>query len=557
MVDDPAMDARYQAWLTKDPDPETRAALEAWVKDNNQPELQNAFMGRLAFGTAGLRGILGAGPNRMNRLVVRETSAGLGHYLLKTQSNAKERGVVVGFDARRGSRVFAEDTAGSLAALGIKVHLFDSEVATPVVAFAVRELAAAAGVVITASHNPPEYNGYKVYWDNGAQILAPHDAGIAQAIEQAATQEVKCDAKSSLIHHVGTALLEAYLKRVASVSIYSVSQDPLTIAYTPLHGVGALLAEKALAERGFEQVFTVASQRTPDGTFPTVSFPNPEEPGAMDAVIALAKEHDATLACANDPDADRFATAVKTSPGTYRMLTGDQVGALLGDALLRRHGPRSVVVSTLVSSRLLPAIAQAHGARFVETLTGFKWIADAGLKAQNERERFIFGYEEALGYCFGDAIRDKDGIAALMLFAELTRRLHQEGRTVWNALEELYRTHGIHVTGQRTLSVANSDATSIGEKLRQAPPRKIGGQPVLWREDLLNNANGPKSDVLIYLLENNTRVIVRPSGTEPKIKCYYEGITQVDDDEAFPSAYAKAHASLEALMQAHQSDIGD
>lgn len=566
------LDTRVRAWMARDPDPETRAELKALIGAGDDDALSERFETRLAFGTAGLRGVLGAGSNRMNRLVVRETTAGLGNYLLSQNQQAATWGVVIGFDGRRGSRVFAEDAAAVLAALGIPAHLFEREVPTPILAFAVAHLKAAAGIMVTASHNPPEYNGYKVYWQNGAQIIPPHDAGIAAAIEAAALGAVPWQNPGRARHQgrikaVGDAVIEAYLQGVRSLSLHGVttSRKALTLAYTPLHGVGAPLAEAALAQAGFKRVHTVASQREPDGSFPTVNFPNPEEPGTMDAVLDLAREHKADLACANDPDADRLAIAARTSDGDYRMLTGNELGVLLGWDRMQRAPKKALVATTIVSSRLLGVMAKAHSVGYFETLTGFKWLANVGLEHEARGRRLIFGYEEALGYMVGGLVHDKDGISALVAFAELAAACADQGGTVLDKLEEIYRTYGLHLTAQRNLPLSAGTAR-VGEALRRQPTSHIADRSVVARTDLLagtrTNADGqttalglPKSDVLIFELRNDARVIVRPSGTEPKLKCYYEVREPVAPDEPFAQAQQRGQKALEELIDKHQASL--
>jgi len=568
------MDPRVKTWLDRDPDPETRAELQKLVRDGKDAEIADRFRARLEFGTAGLRGVLGAGPNRMNRLVIRETSAGLAVYLLAQIPGAAERGVVVGYDGRRGSAVFAEDTAAVLAASGLRVHLFDRNVPTPVCAFAVRDLKAAAGVVVTASHNPPEYNGYKVYWENGAQIIPPHDSGIGAAIAKAAESQIPWTTpekgrRSGKITMLGEETFAKYLAGVAALSIHEPSKRraQYAIAYTPLHGVGAQVAEPALKNAGFENVHTVASQREPDGAFPTVRFPNPEEPGAMDAVMALAKKVGAELACANDPDADRFAVAVRDSKGSYQMLTGDQIGVLLGADRIAAAPKRGVVATTIVSSRLLGEIARSSAVHFVETLTGFKWIMNGALAAEADGFEAVFGYEEALGYSVGRLVRDKDGISALVSFCEMSVEAADQGKTVFDLLEALYRQHGLYVTAQKSIPLsAGTKRPSIGEQLRKSSPAVVAGRKVVSVTDIQQSerrfANGrreslqlPKSDVLVYVVEGDARVIVRPSGTEPKIKCYYEVREMMDAKETFTQAKAKAEAQLKALIETHQREI--
>jgi phosphomannomutase len=563
---------RVRAWIERDPDPETRRELEQLLDRENREEIEERFAGRLQFGTAGIRGIEGAGPTRMNRLVVRETTAGLAAYLLKTIPDATGRGVVVGYDARRGSKVFAEDTAGVLAGRGIKVFLTDREQPTPLCSFAVRDREAAAAIVVTASHNPPEYNGYKVYWQNGAQIIPPHDLGIAREIGKAAEETLPWldpdDGRTrGLVVSLGNELVESYLEGLQRLSIHDPSplRAEIALAYTPLHGVGAEVAEEALRRSGFEKVHSVACQREPDGRFPTVSFPNPEEPGAMDEVLALAKETSADLAFANDPDADRFATAVRRRDGSYRMLSGDQVGVLLGADILERARDPISVVTTIVSSRMLGEMARAHGADFVETLTGFKWIVNHGLAREEHGYRFAFGYEEALGYTIGSLVPDKDGISAMVAFAEMAVECRKRGMSVLDRLEELYRRYGLHVTAQKSL-VLDPSTGGASAVLRESSPTRIGGRTVIRTLDVergeVRYADGraessdlPESDVLVFDLEGEARVTVRPSGTEPKLKCYYEIRREMESNETLDGAEAHGRKLMNDLIDAHQQEL--
>ncbi len=566
------MDSEIQLWLERDPDPATRDELRALAAAGDRAELARRFGGRLEFGTAGLRGVVGAGPAMMNQLVIRETSAGLGSYLLQQVDDAASRGILVAYDARPDSRRFAEDAACVFAALGITVYLTEKVAPTPVAAFGVVRLGAAAGVVVTASHNPPEYNGYKVFWENGAQIIPPHDAGIAAAIVAAANEDIPLiDADKARTNKriipLGGDFYRSYVDAIQASPLFSgtVGENSIGIAYTAMHGVGAELAETLLGEAGFENLYSVGAQREPDGSFPTVDFPNPEEPGAMDAVVALAKEHGLTLACANDPDADRLAVAVRNDSGEYELLSGDAIGVLLGDYLLgMRHDFVPIVGTTIVSSSMLKPLAAAAGAVYCETLTGLKWLANVTLGREDERHRFLFAYEEALGYAAGRQVRDKDGLSALLAFAQMTDSLARDGKTVFDRLEALYRTHGIFLTAQRSIA-SRPGAQSIGAILRQSPPRAVGGRRVLQVEDLWQGkrrfADGsqedldlPRSDVLVYRLEHGARLIVRPSGTEPKVKCYYEIVATVGD-EVFSSAMGRAKASLSALIEVHQDSL--
>ncbi|MFT6891244.1 MAG: phosphomannomutase [Halioglobus sp.] len=568
------MDSKIRQWLDKDPDAKSREELQQLVDSANQAELDRRFSGRLQFGTAGLRGVVGAGPAMMNALVIRQTSAGLGQYILQELNNAAAKGVLVAYDGRLDSEQFAQETASVLAALGITVYITPDVAATPIAGFCVLSLGCAAGVVVTASHNPPEYNGFKVYWENGAQIIPPHDAGIAKEIERAAKGDVPWISFDDGVSSGKIVVLERefyrrYIDAIQSSPLFSSNdgERSVSIAYTAMHGVGASVAEALLAEAGFDSVYSVASQREPDGNFPTVNFPNPEEPGAMDAVIALAGEHQATLACANDPDADRLAVAVRTQNGDYQMLTGDMIGVLLADYLLAmEHSFVPIVCTTIVSSSLLGKMAAVAGANFHETLTGFKWLANTAMQDEDEAgsRQFLFGYEEALGYAPGRLVRDKDGLSALLAFAQMTDKLAQRGLTVMDQLENIYRSYGIYLTAQRSIALQSGSA-SIGDTLRATPPKSIAGIQVDSTDDLSNGArtfangdseslNFPASDVLIYRLADNSRVVVRPSGTEPKVKCYYEVVEKLGE-ETYAEAMSHASERLSKLIDMHQKSL--
>lgn len=563
------MELQISQWITRDPDPSTRNELQQFIDTNNQQELSDRFSSRLAFGTAGLRGKVGAGPNRMNRLVVLETSLGLGLYLIKTVANAKERGVIIGYDARPDSKQFAQDSAEVLLSLGFNVYLTDDVVPTPLVAFGVKHFSTAAGIVVTASHNPPEYNGYKVYWGNGAQIIPPHDKGIATCIDDATAMPIQqtplADAGDKL-HWLNEEFNQTYLKALLDSSeLISASDKQSSIAYTAMHGVGGKFASDIAAATGFSRFYTVKEQYTPDGTFPTVNFPNPEEPGAMDMVIALAKEKDADIACANDPDADRFAVAAKTQSGQYRMLTGDQVGMLLADYILANRKSAAWVGNTIVSCSLLAKIAEHYNASYFKTLTGFKWLTNVAMEKQSEDKPFVFAYEEALGYTVSTLVWDKDGLSALAVFSSLVEQLKLSNMSVWDKLLEIYQRHGFYVSAQKSIAF-DPNEQSIGENLRQNPPTRIAGKQILCTEDfqasVKTDAAGktealeyPQSDVLIYHLEDDYRVIVRPSGTEPKIKCYYELNYPINADDDYWVAQSKADELMTQFITQHQSEL--
>tara|TARA_Y100001956_G_C4129066_1_gene192339 strand:+ start:1586 stop:3289 length:1704 start_codon:yes stop_codon:yes gene_type:complete len=560
-------------WLEKDPDPRTREELQHLIDEKQFDELEDRFSQRLEFGTAGLRGKVGCGPNRMNRLVIQETATGLGHYLIEQVENAKERGVVIGYDGRPDSKQFSHDTAAVLTSLGIKVYLTHDVAATPIAAFGVRHFNAAAAVVVTASHNPPEYNGFKVYWENGAQIIPPHDSGIAKEIDIAATKPVPLmnldDAeKHGLLEWLKEDYYETYRQTMNSNTLLANHQDPdaVGIAYTAMHGVGAHMAETLLADAGFTKVYSVNEQREPDGSFPTVNFPNPEEAGAMDMVVALAKANNADIACANDPDADRFAVAARKPNGEFQMLTGDQVGSLFGHYLLTHtQADAQLVGNTIVSSTLLKKIADSFNAEYYQTLTGFKWLTNIAMQKQTAEKQFLFAYEEALGYTVGNKVWDKDGLSALVAFAQLTAELKKQGKTIWDQLESLYRQHGMVINAQHSTAL-DPKAPPVGDKLRANQPTQIAGRHIEVLEDLkaltrtyadgkVESIDLPASDVLIYHLSGGARVIVRPSGTEPKLKCYYEVVENFASQDSFEQAYEKAELAMDMLIAEHQHTL--
>ncbi|MEU2538633.1 phospho-sugar mutase [Streptomyces iakyrus] len=531
--------AQAQAWLTEDPDPETRTELARFIDAEDHTELAARFSGTLQFGTAGLRGELGAGPMRMNRSVVIRAAAGLAAYL-KKQGQAGGL-VVIGYDARHKSHDFAQDTAAVMTGAGLRAAVLPRPLPTPVLAFAIRHLGAVAGVEVTASHNPPRDNGYKVYLGDGSQIVPPADIDIAAeiaAVPSLTTVRRPTEGWDTLDDSV----LDAYLARTDAVLSEGSPRTARTV-YTAMHGVGKDVLLAAFARAGFPAPVLVAEQADPDPEFPTVAFPNPEEPGAMDLAFATARacETAPDLIIANDPDADRCAVAVQDGTD-WRMLRGDEVGALLAAHLVRR-GATGTFAESIVSSSLLGRIAEKAGLRHVETLTGFKWIARA--------EGLRYGYEEALGYCVDpDGVRDKDGITAALLITELASQLKEEGRTLLDLLDDLAVEHGLHATDQ--LSVRVEDLSLIAaamRRLREQPPTELAGLPITRTDDLTQGtAELPPTDGLRYTLDG-ARVIVRPSGTEPKLKCYLEVVVPVGSHEDLPAAHAKATALLESIKR--------
>ncbi|MCU1575470.1 MAG: phosphomannomutase [Leifsonia sp.] len=529
-----------RAWIAQDPDEETRDELTALIttaeagSDDALADLHSRFDTRLAFGTAGLRGEIAAGPNRMNRVLVAQAAAGLATYLLDTV-NGQVPSVVIGYDGRKNSAVFARDTAELMAGAGVRAILLPRLLATPVLAFAVRHLDVSAGVMVTASHNPPNDNGYKVYLggeDHGSQIVPPTDAEIAERILRAAAGSITDLPRSQAYELAPESVVEAYVAATASVAHAVAPATPVRVVYTAMHGVGWETASRVFHAAGFLAPAVVAEQIEPDPAFPTVAFPNPEEPGALDLACATARSVNAELVIANDPDADRLAVAIPdaTSDAGYRRLSGNEVGSLLGwraaehasAAAAPDSGPTGTLACSIVSSPALKAVADAYGLDFEDTLTGFKWVSRApGL---------IYGYEEALGYLVNPAtVRDKDGISAAVAFLDLANSLKAEGLTIADQLDRFSARFGHFASDQISLRVTDlADIDRIMAGLRQAPPAELGGVRVAQIDDLEGGFGAlPPSDVLRIMLEDGSRVMVRPSGTEPKLKFYIDASSTV------------------------------
>jgi phosphomannomutase len=611
--------ARVEQWILDDLDAATQDELTALLSrlpahpaegDPIASDLAERFAGSLAFGTAGLRGILGAGPNRMNRAVVARATWAVARELLASVPRAPTRPVIVGYDARRMSRELAEDVACIFGGAGMRVLLFPDPVPTPLVGFAVKRLEAAGGVVVTASHNPPEYNGYKVYWGNAAQVVPPADARIADAIERAPPARQVPRPPAAALRERGT-LVDAptdiereYLSAIRSLAVHPTGGDrAFPIVYTPLHGVGNALARRALEGAGFGDVVTVPEQEAPDGAFPTVAFPNPEEPGAMDLAFAQASKRSAALVLANDPDADRLAVGIPSGAGGYRRLTGNELGVLLGHYLLTERAssrPRAVV-ATIVSSPMLGRIARDLGVHYEETLTGFKWIADRAVALEQGGYEFVFGFEEALGYCIGSAVHDKDGISAAVLAAELTAVLRSRGQTLSDAIDAIASRWGAFASSQINFTRPGASGVlaiqSAIDGLRAAPPHHIGGVEVVAVADYAagirrDRVTGievplalPKSPVLSLELAAGApatssaprassasttssassgpptsfasfqRIVLRPSGTEPKAKVYFDVCEEVRPGEPVTGAMARANASIRHLEASFRSEL--
>jgi phosphomannomutase len=536
---DSDLTARVQSWIAQDPDPITKLQLAEilFAAESDQTalsELQDAFASQLEFGTAGLRGALGAGPNRMNRVTVLQAASGLAQYLVQEGFTGKK--IVIGFDARYNSEIFANDTALVMAGAGLEPIVFPHVVPTPVLAFAIRQQNACAGVMVTASHNPPQDNGYKVYLGDGRQIVSPVDEQISCLIKS--LSDVRKIIQGAAGTVVSDDVINSYLARTSQLILSGPTSElqrkSLTSVYTAMHGVGWKTLQSVLNDSGFLEPIAVPEQRDPDPAFPTVAFPNPEEKGALDIAIASAKKNSVDVLLANDPDADRFAAAVPNSEGEWITLRGDQIGTLLGWWMIERANLVGAKLSgtfanSIVSSMLLESIAKSAGLKYVSTLTGFKWVSRV--------DNLAFGYEEALGYCADPQnVSDKDGISAAALFMELMAHLKSRDSTIWKVLDELALLHGLHATNQVSIRVTSSEQVAKTMRgIRSNPPKQLGELQVSAIDDLaIGYGDLPKTDaVIIHLSGTNqirkARVIIRPSGTEPKIKCYLEVVVIGED----------------------------
>ena len=503
-------------WLAAEPDADMRDELTALLA-GPPDELAVRFDGRLQFGTAGLRAAVGAGPQRMNRLTVRQAAAGLVDYLLRTQPDVARRGVIIGHDARRKSDVFALDTARVCAARGVRAMIFPYYVPTPVLAWNIVGVGAAAGVVVTASHNPPADNGYKVYLDTGCQIVSPVDTEISASIELVdACSVALSEPDDPLIEWLGDSHVQGYLAAAPQVRLRP-DVEGVTVAYSAMHGVGGDTLVAAFDRAGLPTPFVVAEQQQPDPTFPTVSFPNPEEPGAMDLLLAQAVACDAAIALCNDPDADRLGAAIPTPEGGWRRLQGDEIGWLMADHILQHtSGDDRLVITTLVSSSLLAKMAAEYGVHFAETYTGFKWIGHTVLSRPDLH--FVFGYEQALGYLVCGRPLDKDGITAAVLMAEVAALAAADGVTLQGRLDAITARFGRHVMADLSVKMSPVEGIAAVERMRVKPPQEVGGRPVTsveWFDE---------ASLLRLQLGAELRLQLRPSGTEPKVKLYGEGI---------------------------------
>ena len=534
----PELLEQAEAWLAQDPDPQTRRELQQLIETADD-ELTDCFASRLQFGTAGLRGKLGPGPNRMNRVVVMQAAAGLASYLNKVHPH--EASIVIGYDARHNSDVFARDTAGIMQGAGINALVLPRPLPTPVLAYAIKHLGTSAGVMVTASHNPPQDNGYKVYLSDGCQIVPPADADIAAEIDRiASTTTIDQLPTDHEWVTLGDDVLQDYITRAVALVTdeQRANNTNLTTVITPMHGVGGPTLHEVLVRAGFPAPIHVTEQFEPDPDFPTVDFPNPEEPGAMDLALEAAAKHQPDIVIANDPDADRCAIAIPTTTG-YRMLTGDEVGSLLGWWATQQDADGTVLAQSIVSGTMLKSIAESAGLVYEHTLTGFKWIG----RIPDLR----FGYEEALGYCVDPkAVSDKDGITAALAVATLAANLKSNQQTLQDQLDDLAEEHGVHATRQVSVRVNNlTRMTEVMSTLRTQPPTHIGGLMVKRFVDLELGTELPPTDGLLFELDGNARVIIRPSGTEPKVKAYLQAVVPVTGDLA--SAREEADMQIAAL----------
>jgi phosphomannomutase len=561
--------AAAEAWIADDPDPETQDELRQLIACRDADGLAERFSGPLTFGTAGLRGELGAGPARMNEVTVARATAGLARQLLTDLGDARERGVVIGRDGRRGSPELSRVVAEVLCGYDIRVHWIEGPTPTPVCAFAGRYTNAAAVAIVTASHNPPEYNGLKVYAPHGAQIVSPQDQRIqseglaAGPIAALPRMNFEAAEASGRLLRFDEALEAHYLDALDTQCQGPVPPPAQVRAVTTaLHGVGHRWVEAALRRRGFHDLHPVPEQSEPDGAFPTVTFPNPEEPGALDLALALGERVDADLVVANDPDTDRLCVAVRREGAPVRVLSGNELGVLLGDWLLRGRraqgtaGDDPFVATTIVSTTMLRAVAEASGATCLQTLTGFKWIWDRALARIDAGGTFVFGFEEALGYCVGGVVRDKDGVGAAQVLMELAANLKSRGLTLVDQLDALYRDHGVYLNHQVSVRLPGLDGRTridaLMTGLRTAPPSEIAGVPVTEVRDLAGpDAEAlelPRSNVLVFQLADGGRLVVRPSGTEPKLKSYLEVREAVSLEEEVADARRRAEPRMAELV---------
>lgn len=569
---DEAIIGKAQKWIDGPIDQETKDEIARLLESEDQTELVDCFYKNLEFGTGGLRGMMGVGTNRMNKYTVGMATQGLSNYLIKNFPGQQIKAAIA-HDSRNNSSFFAKVTAAVFSANGIKVYLFDELRPTPELSFAIRHLGCQSGVVVTASHNPKEYNGYKAYWDDGAQIIAPHDKNIVDEVGKiGGIEEVNFEANESLIESIGSEIDEAYLNCIEKLSLSPESiaaQKDLKIVFSSIHGTGITLVPEILKRLGFNNVHAVESQSTPDGNFPTVVYPNPEEKEAMSIALKQAADMDADLVMATDPDADRVGIGVKNDKGEFQLLNGNQTGALLIYYLLEKWKAnnkltgKEYVVKTIVTTNLIEEIATSYGVKFYNTLTGFKFIA-ALIKELEGKELFIGGGEESYGYLIGDSVRDKDAIASCAMIAEMTAFAKNQGKSLYELLLEIYCKNGLYkehlISITKKGKQGSEEIAEMMKDLRAKPPSTLGGAPVVRLIDYQlseetdlatqekNSINFPKSNVLQFITEDGSKISARPSGTEPKIKFYFSVKTDLPSKDQFAEKFKSLDGKIENII---------
>lgn len=575
-VVDPEILERAQQWLKPEFDKETRTAVKKLIAGNPN-ELVDAFYKDLEFGTGGLRGVMGPGTNRMNRYTLGKATQGLANYMLKAFKNQPEIRVAIAFDSRNNSMPYALTAAEILTANGIWVYLFEALRPTPQLSFAIRAFKCQGGLVITASHNPKEYNGYKVYWDDGAQIVPPHDENIIAEVNKiSSVSEVKFEGNHNLIKVIGSEIDEIYLNTLSSLSLSpaeNLKHQNIKIVYTPIHGTGVDLVPKALHKFGFASVVTIPEQNVIDGNFPTVESPNPEEPATLKLALAKAKKIDADIVMATDPDADRVGIGIKDNMGKFILLNGNQAAALLIHYVLTKWSEKrwltgnEYIVKTIVTSNLLADIASDFNVECKEVLTGFKYIAEV-IRLNERNKVFIAGGEESYGYLVGSFVRDKDAVLSCAMFAEIVAWAKEQGKSVYQILIELYAKYGLYheklVSITRKGKEGADEIKKMMQDFRTSPPKQLGGSDVVVINDYLKQQSYklkesqilsiklPKSDVIQFITEDGSRVSIRPSGTEPKIKFYFG----VKSGMKYPAEYELMKSKLDDKIAKIVEDLG-
>ena len=570
-----AIDQKIASWLNGNFDAVTKEEILA-LQANQPDALQDAFYKNLEFGTGGLRGIMGVGTNRVNKYTIGMATQGFSNYLLKTYPN-EAIAVAVGHDSRNNARFFAETTAQVFAANGIKVYLFEALRPTPELSFAIRNLKCKGGVVCTASHNPKEYNGYKAYWNDGGQLVPPHDKNVITEVEAIQSlEEVKWDGGGALIELIGASMDEAYIKMLTSLSVYPEvieSQSDLKIVYTPIHGTGITLVPKVLDAYGFKNVHVVEEQATPDGNFPTVAYPNPEESETMSIGLAKAKALDADILLGTDPDADRVGIGVKNHKGEWVLMNGNQTAVLAFAYMMEARKakgiaqPNDMVITTIVTTEMINEVARQNKVACYNVLTGFKWIAEL-IKEKEGKENYIIGGEESFGLMIGDQIRDKDAISAVALLCEMAAYEKSKGRSLFDKMIELYMQYGFYY--ETLISITKKgmngqqEIADMMEGYRKQPPTEIAGMKVATLLDyqlqestnLLTGVKTkillPKSNVLQFVTEDGTKISARPSGTEPKIKFYFSVNAVLENREAFDQVFAQLQHKINSIIASMQ-----